>query len=75
MAQSNAKEKKKIPSLNQSWLVHFITKASNPLSLGKQLQKACAIQHFECSWLKIKYWDDSAFLSLQEWGPCLAGFL
>lgn len=46
---------KKIPSVNQSCLVHFITKASNPLSLGEQLQKTCAIQHFECSWLKIKY--------------------
>lgn len=55
MAQSNAKEKKKIPLVNQSGLVHFIAEANNPLSLGEQLQKACAIQYFECSWLKIKY--------------------
>ena len=74
MAQSNAKEKK-IPLVNQSWLVHFITEANNPLLLGEPLQKACAIQYFECNWLKIKYWDHSAFLSLWEWGLCLTGFL
>ena len=66
---------KKIPLVNQSWLLHFSTEANNPLLPGEQLWKACAIQYFECSWLKIKYRDHSTFPSLWEQGLCLAGFL